>query len=89
MKGDRYTTFKTLPLHTVFRYFPDEARLGPRVKVDNDLCCTIEWFNAHGRNPSQEDLYEASWKRNSGVYHMEESIRVRVTIADATERRTT
>jgi hypothetical protein len=89
MKGDRYTTFEAIPLHTVFRYVPDQARLGPRVKVATDLCCTVDWYEAQGRNPSQEALDDASWKRNSGVYYVEGDTRVRVTLPAATERRTT
>ena len=82
MKGDRYTTFGAIPLHTVFRYVPDHIGLGPRVKVDADLCCKPAWYEAHGGAPSQEALTEASWKWNSGVYPAEESTRVRVKLAD-------
>jgi hypothetical protein len=82
MKGDRYTTFGAIPLHTVFRYVPDHAGLGPRVKVDAHLCCNPEWYEAHGDNPSQDALTEASWKPNSGVCPTEENTRVRVTLAD-------
>ena len=82
MKGDRYTTFGALPLHTVFRYVPDHAGLGPRVKVDAHLCCKPAWYEAHGGEPSQEALTEASWKRNSGVHFAEENMRVRVKLAD-------
>lgn len=83
LKGDRRSTFGALPLHAVFRYYPDPFRLGPRVKVDDDLCCTIEWFETQGRNPSREALDEASWKRNSGVYPIDGCVRVQVTLADA------
>jgi hypothetical protein len=82
MKGDRYTTFGAIPLHTVFRYVPDHAGLGPRVKVDAHLCCKPAWYEAHGGNPSQDALTEASWKPNSGVCPAEENTRVRVTLAD-------
>lgn len=86
MKGDQYTTFGALPLHTIFRYVPDHAGLGPRVKVAADLCCKPAWYEAHRGNPSQEALTEAlteaSWKRNSGVDPAEENMRVRVTLAD-------
>lgn len=82
MKGDRYTTFGVLPLHTVFRYVPDHAGLGPRVKVDEHLCCKPEFYRAHGGNPTEDVLTEAAWKMNSGVYPAEENTRVRVTLAD-------
>ena len=86
MKGDRYTTFGALPLHTTFRYVPDQTGLGPRVKVDAHLCCKLAWYEAHGGNPSQDALTEAAWKRNSGVYPAEENRRVRITRADNIER---
>ena len=89
MKGDRYTTFEAISLHTVFRYVPDQAQLGPRVKVATDLCSTVDWYETQGRNPSQEAVDIASLKRNSGVYYVEGVTRVRVTLSDATERRTT
>lgn len=82
MRGDRYTTFGAIPLNTVFRYVPDQTGLGPRVKVDADLCCKPAWYEAHGGNPSEDNLTEAAWKRNSGVYPAEENMRVRVTLAD-------
>ena len=82
MKGDRYTTFGAIPLHTVFRYVPDHAGLGPRVKVDAHLCCKPAWYEAHGGHPSQEALTEASWKWNSGVDPAEENMRVRIKLAD-------
>lgn len=41
-KHENRTTFGVIPTGTVFRYHPDEARLGPRVKVDGHLIVTIE-----------------------------------------------
>ncbi len=82
MKGNRYTTFGALPLRTVFRYVPDHAGLGPRVKVDGHLCCTPEFYRAQGCNPPQEVLNEASWRSVGGVHYAEENMRVRVTLAD-------
>ena len=82
MKGDRYTTFGAIPLHTAFRYVPDHAGLGPRVKVDAHLCCKPAWYEAHGGAPSQEALTAAAGKRCSGVHYAEENMRVRITRTD-------
>jgi hypothetical protein len=82
MTGDRYSTFGAIPLHTVFWYVPDHARLGPRVKVDAHLCCKPAWYEAHGGTPSQEALTTAACKRYSGVHYAEEHMRVRITRAD-------
>lgn len=83
MKGDRYTTFGKLPIHSVFRYVPDHAGLGPRIKVDEHLICTPEFYRDHGCNPSQDILNEASWQSVSGVHYGEENTRVRIVLADS------
>lgn len=86
MKDDRYTTFGLLPMHTVFQYAPDEVGLGARVKVAEDLCCTLDFYLAHDRNPPEDTLTEASWERNSGVFPVENSTRVWAIPSDKINR---
>lgn len=83
MKGDRYTTFGKLPIRSVFRYVPDHGRIGPRIKVDDHLICTPEFYRSHGCNPSQVALNKEAWKVGGGVHYGEENTRVRITLADS------
>ena len=82
-----YTNIGSVPVGTVFRYMSDaHDYLGPRVKVAEDLCCTVEFWEAHRGSITEELLEEASMKRGSGVVVCESEARIELRASDHPER---
>ena len=79
------TTIGQITVGTVFRYRPDQTGRGPRVKVADDVCCTLEAWKANSPMTDEAIYLGLRNRSKSGFRYCETDTRVKVIHSEQLE----
>lgn len=81
-----YTTIGQISVGTVFRYRLDQTNRGPRVKVEDYVCCTVEAWKANQPMTEEAVFLGLRNRAQSGFRYCEPETRIRVIHAEQLNR---